>query len=109
MKKKLTATEKAYHDKVRALGCIIPYITGSHADCRILGEGVELHHPTGAGLGLRSSHYDVLPICFAHHSAQTHLKCSVHKCTQTFESLYGTQMELVGKVKELLGHDEVGI
>lgn len=85
--------DRSRWDEIRALGCII-----SNSDC---GGKLELHHPTGAGMGLKSSDKDVIPLCFNHHSAQTNLSYghSVHKGTKVFESIYGTQKELLEKTK----------
>lgn len=73
--------------------------------CMICKRPAQLHHPTGAGWGLRSSHMDVIPLCFDHHSEQTTLPFgySVHKGTKSFEARFGTQEELLVKRDELLG------
>jgi hypothetical protein len=94
--KPASAAEKKHMSQVASLGCIIKDIT--------CGGRLELHHPTGAGMAKRASHFDVIPLCFNHHSAQTPLPFgySVHKGTKTFESRYGTQQELLEKVKSKL-------
>jgi len=97
MKKPRTKDEEAYHARVAALGCYLKH-TG---DC---GGRLEVHHKTGAGMALRASHYDVIPLCFNHHSEQTRLKFghAVHKGTRTFESNYGTQDEMIANVQARL-------
>jgi len=87
---------KEHFERVAALGCAI-----ANQDC---GGKLELHHPTGAGWGLRSDDEEVIPFCFNHHSAQTPLAFghSVHKGTRTFEKNYGTQKELLEKTRRLL-------
>ena len=95
-KRKPTMAESEHYAKVAQLGCII-----RNGDC---GGKLELHHPTGAGMALKASNMEVVPLCFNHHSAQTPLKFghSVHKGTKTVESIYGTQKELLAKTLELL-------
>jgi len=87
---------KEYFEQVAALGCII-----RNTDC---AGKLDLHHPTGAGMALKADDYDVIPLCFNHHSAQTPLAFghSVHKGTRTFEKNYGTQKELLEKTRRLL-------
>lgn len=91
-----TKAVKSHMDAVSQLGCII-----RNKDC---GGRLELHHPTGAGLALKADDMEVIPLCFNHHSAQTPLKFgnSVHKGTKTFEIIYGTQKELLEKVRAKL-------
>jgi len=93
----LTKAERAAHfDRVASLGCII-----NNKDC---DGGLNLHHPTGAGWGLKADDKDVIPLCFNHHSAQTPLAYghSIHKGTRVFEKRYGSQRELLQLVRDLL-------
>lgn len=96
MKKTKTKEEKIYLSKVAKLPCSI-----SDKNC---GGRVEIHHRTNAGMGLRASHYDTMPLCFNHHSAQTPLAFgdAVHKGTKTFEKKYGTQDDLIKQTQEML-------
>lgn len=88
--------KKAYYAKVAEQGCQI-----NNSDC---GGKLELHHPTGAGMALKANDYDVIPLCFNHHSAQTPLGFghSVHKGIRTFEANYGTQEYLLTRLREKL-------
>lgn len=79
--------------RVASLGCII-----SNSDCC---RGVEVHHKTGAGMGLKSSNYDVIPLCANHHRTGGY-KVAIHAGTKTWESIYGTQDELIERVKQIL-------
>jgi len=92
MTKKPTKAEREHMSKVAALGCMI---CGKPAQC---------HHITGAGVGLRASNYEVIPLCHDHHSAQTKLKFghAVHKGTKSFEANYGTQQDMLKKVMDIL-------
>jgi hypothetical protein len=94
-----TKKEKEHWQQVRELGCIIADIHCS--------QKIDIHHPTGAGMGLKSSHFDVIPLCTNHHSAQTPLPFghAVHKGTKSFEQNYGTQQSMLEKVRKLLGRD----
>lgn len=97
MKRPRTPEEIAYHDRVRELGCHLQ-ATGQ------CGGPLEVHHKTGAGWALRASHWDVIPLCFNHHSAQTPLPFgyAVHKGTKSFEERYGTQDDMIAMVQSIL-------
>jgi hypothetical protein len=96
VKKKATAAEREHMDKIANMDCII-----YNGDCA--GHTI-VHHKTNAGMGLRASHFDTMPICWAHHDAQTSLDFghSVHKGTKVFEKRYGTQAELLKKTNQML-------
>jgi len=81
--------------KVAALGCII---CGNNQ--------VVIHHITTArGFGGRASHYEVLPLCVRHHDGGEH-GVAVHAGVKTWEEKFGTQKELLEKVKLLLIEQE---
>lgn len=63
---------------------------------------VELHHPTGAGMGLRASNYDVIPLCPKHHRTGGY-GVAVHAGQKAWEEKYGTQAEMLARTRELLG------
>jgi hypothetical protein len=84
-----------HYSLVAALGCIV---------CRDMGMElgmVQLHHPYGRK---REKEYIVLPICFHHHQSgiKSELLVSLHPWKREFEARYGTEEELLIKVKELL-------
>lgn len=90
-KRPANKAEKAYMAKVADLGCII--CGNNH---------VVIHHITTLrGFGGRASHYDVLPLCVQHHDGGK-LGVAVHAGVKTWEAKFGTQIELLEKVKELL-------
>lgn len=97
MKKPRTKDEIEYHARVAELGCHLA-VTG------MCGGRLEIHHKTGAGMARRASHYDVIPLCFNHHSAQTPLPFghAVHKGTRSFEQRYGSQDDMIKMVQALL-------
>jgi hypothetical protein len=96
---------KSYMDAVAEIGCII-----CNKDC--WGK-LELHYKSGAGMGLKASDYDIIPLCFNHHSAQTRLPYghAVHKGTKPFEQNYGKQDYLITKTRAIvkLRHPEIEI
>lgn len=94
----MTKDEKRHVSSVVALGCIA---------CRQDGfydTPAEAHHPrAGAGVGKRASHYDVLPLCPAHHRGTHHPAVpSIHLAKREFINRYGTESELLEKVRALL-------
>lgn len=80
----MTATaERKHMNKVAQLGCAVCWrLHGPHEPAE-----VELHHARrGTGMGQRSSHMDVLPLCAEHHRGNT----GVHGLgTKGFEKFYG--------------------
>ena len=93
-KKKLaTKGEREHMSKVASLGCLV---------CQM---PTQLHHirPIGLGIGMRSSHYQVVPLCREHHTGQF----SIHNCKQEFEAMYGTEHEMLQKtLKEIENIEE---
>lgn len=89
---KATKAERAYFGKVAELGCIICF------------RPAEIHHliglQYGSCKGKKSS--DVIPLC-PHHHRHGDFGEAVHNGTKTFEERYGTQAELLNKVRRMLG------
>lgn len=88
--------EKEFLSKVADIGCIICYRLG------YAGTPSEIHHVRGLGLGMgvRSSHYDTLPLCPEHHRGNTGYHGMGRKA---FERQYGTtEQQLLEQVKEML-------
>ncbi len=80
--------------RVAALGCII---------CSDLGYSdspAEVHHI--GNQGVRASHYDTIPLCPEHHRWGA-LGVAVHSGRKTWEAIYGTERELLDRVKKMLG------
>tara|TARA_Y100000996_G_scaffold318115_1_gene254250 strand:- start:206 stop:520 length:315 start_codon:yes stop_codon:yes gene_type:complete len=58
----------------------------------------EVHHiRKHTGMGLRPSHFDILPLCSVHHRTG---KISVHLGKQAFVEKYGTEQQLQQRVRE---------
>jgi hypothetical protein len=84
----MTKAERAYFNKVVELGCIV---------CRM---PAEIHHlRTGAGMGMKSK--DVIPLCPHHHRTGNHGE-AIHAGQKAFEANFGTELELLEKLKGLL-------
>jgi hypothetical protein len=79
--------------------------------CELLGVeqkfSTEVHHKLVRGKGIRASDYETMPLCFAHHSAQTPLPFghAVHKGTKSFEAQYGTQDDHIKETQRKLGYE----
>ena len=84
----MTKAEKKYLNRIAELGCII---------CNM---PAEIHHlRTGAGIGMKSK--DVIPLCPNHHRNGGH-GVAIHAGRLAFEANYGTELELLEKVRKLL-------
>lgn len=92
-----TKAERQYMDRVARLGCIV---------CRnefgVYTEAGIHHIRSGQGGAQRASNYEVLPLCGAHHQTGGH-GVAIHAGQQTWESLYGTELELLAQVQRLIG------
>ena len=80
--------------KVASLGCLV---------CQ---RPANVHHirPVGLGIGMRSGHYQTIPLCHDHHQGQF----SIHNCKEQFEAMYGTEEELLHRtLKEIKNIDQV--
>jgi hypothetical protein len=94
MKKAPTKAEREHMSKVASLGCLV---------CQ---RPANVHHirPVGLGMGMRSSHYQVVPLCREHHQGQF----SIHNCKEQFEAMYGTEAELLHRtLKEIKSLEQV--
>ncbi len=91
-----TLKEKKHMARVAELGCIVCWRQGNE------GTPAELHHPrSGIGMGKRSSHTKVIPLCPTHHRGDL----GVHGLgTKGFPKHYGfTEQDLLKDVEKLLG------
>ena len=91
-----TAAEKRHMAAVARIGCIV---------CRGLGYGhspAELHHPRSlAGMGQKARNMDVIPLCYLHHRGGGY-GVAFHDGKEAWEANFGTESELLEKVRELL-------
>ena len=94
-KKAANKAEREHMRAVAALGCIVCRNTGfpdSPAECH--------HIRATAGAGQRSSHFEVIPLCFHHHSAQAH--DGFHNSPKRWQERHGSETDLLSQVLELL-------
>ena len=84
----MNKAEQIHCNKVAALGC---YICGGEP---------QLHHirPIGTGIGRRSSHFEVIPLCYNHHLGSF----SIHNRKLDFEQRHGTEKEILQIITERL-------
>ena len=88
--------ERNHYDKIAQLGCIV---------CRNLGYGFSaphIHHIRhGAGMGQKSHYLDAIPLCPNHHQHGGY-GVALHAGIKEFEKKYGTEKDLLNKVKLIL-------
>lgn len=90
-----TKAERAWMDRVRALGCVACEKDGQP------GTPAEIHHITDTGR--RMGHLFTLPLCHWHHRDGGEDWPAVHPFRKRFEAKYGTQLELLAELKKRLG------
>jgi Recombination enhancement, RecA-dependent nuclease len=94
----MSTIEKNYMARVAGLGCIVCLEYHNAPD-----SPAEIHHITTArGFGGRASNYDIIPLCPIHHRLGNKGE-AVHSGVKTWEAKYGTQKELLEKVRSMLG------
>ena len=82
--------DREYLSRVAEYGCII---------CR---RPAQIHHiRKGVGMGQRNDNRNVLPLCPDHHQ-HGGWGVAIHAGQQTWEKIYGTETELLEKLKELI-------
>ena len=90
-KKRPNLAEKKWMQQVANYGCIACEIDG-------LLSPAEVHHiRKHTGMGLRPSHFNILPLCASHHRTG---KISVHLNKKAFIEKYGTEEYLEKKLRE---------
>jgi len=93
-----TKAEKEHLSRVAEIGCIV---------CRNLGfeeTPAQIHHiRSGVGMGQRASHFEVIPLCFVHHSAQSDY--GYHHSPATWQQQHGSEKELLQQVMEMVSND----
>jgi len=93
--RRFTAEEKRHMDKVRALPCIV-----KNHEC----EGHTTLHHCGTGAGGRKYHMEVLPLCIEHHLGRRGINSLTGAMSRReWESIYGTEKELLEKLNRILG------
>jgi hypothetical protein len=88
-KKAATKKEREHMGRVASLCCII------------CGQAATVHHINARGMGMRSSHFETIGLCPKHHQYGP-FGHAVHNGLKTFEANYGTEAELLEKVRRKL-------
>lgn len=98
----MTNEEKKHLGKVAELGCIACLLMG------MPGTPAEIHHVrAGKGRGQRASHFEVIPLCPFHHRGTQHPHIpSIHLAKRAFIEQFGTEHELLDRVRRLIGAEE---
>jgi hypothetical protein len=98
-----TAAEDAHLNEVAELGCIACEMDGHP------GTPAAIHHPrrdengNGIGASVRAPHEEGIPLCEGHHQGEVDTtKIAIHKEPTRFIARYGTEKDLVAKVRERL-------
>lgn len=97
----VSSSDRKWMDAVARLGCIACHQDGIHNDL------VSLHHVNGRTKP--NAHREVLPLCAAHHQhddTDPAGRIGVHPYKKRFEAEYGTQAELLAKVRALIGESQ---
>ena len=89
-----TKKEKLHMSQVAELGCICCNKLG------FPGSPAQLHHiKNQTGVGRKSSHYEVIPLCNFHHVGSEE---AYHFSPKTFTEKFGSQEDLLKETLELL-------
>lgn len=90
------AIEREWMNRITDYGCIACRMEGNYRTAAV-------HHITR---GRRLGHLFTLPLCDpGHHKQGAHLgMVSFHDRRKTFERMYGTELELLAKLKTELGY-----
>lgn len=87
MSKRATKAEREYMARVVDLGCVI---------CK---QPAQVHHMGSGGMGMRSSHSDIIPLCMNHHTGPQ----GIHTIgKRTWQDKYGYEREYLELVREAL-------
>lgn len=98
--RKFNTEEKQHMDKVRKLGCIV-----KNHEC----EGRTTIHHTGTGAGGRKNHMKVIGLCVEHHLGMRGINSLTGAMSRReWESVYGSESELLKLVDEKLGESKNG-
>lgn len=92
-----TAREVEYHSRVASLGCILAILKIPH-QCK----GRTTVHHCGTAMGCKKNHMKVIPLCWNMHLGSDGID-GKHMSKRQWESKYGTEEELLDRVRKLLG------
>ena len=87
-----TKAEKAHLDAVAALGCIVCFNMG-------LNSPAEIHHVYHGRM--KRDHMRCIGLCPVHHRTGN-MGTALHAGKRTWESIYGSEVDLLAQVQTLL-------
>ena len=92
----MTKKQKHY-DRVARLGCVVCALNGNP------DTPAELHHiRTGAGMGMKTTFENVIPLCPTHHRTGSY-GVAFHQGADKWQENFWTELELLVLVREQLG------
>lgn len=92
----MNVKEREHLSKVAELGCLICNSMGYESEA-------EIHHiRSGMGMGQRASHFEVIPLCHKHHRTGGY-GVAFHAGSKIWQQKYGTETELLQRVRKMLG------
>jgi hypothetical protein len=94
---KPTKKEKIHMHKVVSLGCIVCNNNG------FPDSPAELHHISNGAMGMKASHYEVIPLCHAHHRTGG-FGIAIHAGIRVWQEYFGDEEELLAQVNEEIGY-----
>lgn len=93
----MTKAERDHLNAVAALGCQVCH------DQALGHSEAEIHHPrSGMGMSQRASHFDAIPLCPIHHRLGGY-GIAFHAGPKLWQRAYGTERELLERVRQRLG------
>ena len=94
-----TKEEKSWMDKVAQVGGFVCQSPATLHHIRNRGDG-----KGNIGIGMRASHFEVIPLCHEHHQGNT----GIHLDKKNFENKYGTEKQILDIVRErVIEQDEL--
>jgi len=90
-----TKQEKIWMDKVAQLGCFVCQRPATLHHIRNNGKG-------NVGMGRRSSHFEVIPLCHEHHQGNT----GIHLDKINFEKKYGKEKDILEIVRNRVNEED---
>tara|TARA_R110001632_G_scaffold83617_10_gene185004 strand:+ start:2151 stop:2450 length:300 start_codon:yes stop_codon:yes gene_type:complete len=94
-KKKMSKAESKHIEKILSMGCCVCVNLE-------LGETPAVpHHISNNSMGMKSSNYEVIPLCPVHHTDGGY-GVAVHQGRVQWEANFGTEQELLDQTMEWL-------
>lgn len=100
-----TKSDNEWLEAITSIGCIACIVQGTP------GTPGEVHHlRAGQGRGQRSDHKKSICLCVPHHRGSDHPRTpSIHMAKRSFETQFGTELELYERTRQELGMTEENV